>query len=156
VLAPVNRDGATAPRSVTPPPGFTPIDKESVGLEVLRKVWESDTNEIIDLRTQHGVGADAIDSLDRFVELKVYLGDEPDSVKLEKSQIERALTTRGYFLAVVSNLEGVDARPKVRIIIDPVHQLTTSETSSIIFKGVRSAEHSVVCYLEREPDDTEP
>jgi hypothetical protein len=156
VLVPVNRDGATAQRSVTPPPTFSPIDRETVGMEVLRRIWESDTNEIIDIRNQHGVGADAIDNLDRFVELKAYLGDEPDSIKLEKTQIERALTTSGYFLAVVSNLEGVDARPKVRIIIDPVHQLTTSETSSIIFRGVRSAQHSVVCYLEREPDDTEP
>ncbi len=156
VLVPVNRDSATAQRSLTPPPTFTHIDRETVGMEVLRRIWESDTDEIIDIRNQHGVGADAIDSLDRFVELKAYLGDEPDSIKLERAQIERALTTPGYFLAVVSNLEGVDARPKVRIIIDPVHQLTTSETSSIIFRGVRSAQHSVVCYLEREPDETEP
>jgi hypothetical protein len=153
-LVPVKRDGAVAPRSVTAPTPFTSIDRESVGMEVLRQVWESDTNQIIDIRSQHGVGADAIDSLDRLVELKAYLGEEPDSIRLERTQIERALTTPGYFLAVVSNLEGTNARPKVRIIIDPVHQLITSESSSITFKGVRSAQHSVVCYLERLPDDT--
>jgi hypothetical protein len=48
---------------------------------------------------------------------------------------------------VVSNIEGLDARPKVRIIVDPVHQLATTESSSVTFTGVRSAEHSVVRYL---------
>jgi len=152
-LASVNRDAAAPPQNVTPPPSFTSIDKESVGMAVLRRLWDSDTNEIVDIRSQQRVGADAIDNLERYVELKAHLGDEPDSIRLQKSQIERALTTPGYFLAVVSNLEGAEARPKVRIIVDPVHQLTTAESSSIIFTGVRSAKHSVVCYLEPETDD---
>ncbi len=40
---------------------------------------------MVDLRTQHGVGADAIDALDRFYELKVYRHDEPDTIRLEGS-----------------------------------------------------------------------
>jgi hypothetical protein len=36
-----------------------------------------------DLRAQHGVGADAVDALERFFELKVYAGAEPDRIMLE-------------------------------------------------------------------------
>jgi hypothetical protein len=106
-----------------------------------------EANEIVDLRNQRGVGADAVDSLGRFFDLKAYLGDEPDSIRLEASQIQRALTTPDFFVVVVSNIEGTDARPKVRIIVDPVHQLSTTESSSVTFTGVRSAEHSLVYHL---------
>jgi hypothetical protein len=90
------------------------------------------------------VGADAIDDLNRFFELKVHLGDEPDTIQLEESQIRRALSTPDFFLVIVSNIEGANARPKVRIIVDPVHQLTMTRSSSVSFTGVRSAEHSLI------------
>jgi hypothetical protein len=146
-LPPPNRN-AGAPRSRTGVPGFTPNDKESVGLELARLVLGGDAEDLVDLRAQHGVGADAIDSLDRFFELKVHLGDEPDTIHLEASQIRRAFSTPNFFLIVVSNVEGANARPKVRIIIDPVHQLTVTESSSVSYTGVRSAEHSLVYELE--------
>jgi hypothetical protein len=135
---------AGAPRGGTGAPSFTPLDKETVGMALARKVLAGDEEEIADLRAQHGVGADAVDSLDRFFELKVHLGDEPDVIRLEESEIRRALSTPDFFLVVVSNVEGADARPKVRIIVDPVHQLTMTQSSSVGFTGVRGAEHSLV------------
>lgn len=51
---------------------------------------------------------------------------------------------RDFFLVVVSGIEGAHARPKVRVIIDPLHQLRMTETSSVSFAGVRSAEHGLV------------
>jgi hypothetical protein len=119
-----------------------------VGLDLARLVLGGDETDIVDLRRQHGVGADAVDDMDRFFELKVHLNDEPDAIRLEESQIRRALSTPDFFVVVVSNIEGVNARPKVRIIADPVHQLTMTESSSVIFTGVRSAEHSLVYDLE--------
>ena len=74
------------PRGHTAAPSFTPLDKESVGMQIARLVLGGDAAEIADLRAQRGVGADAIDGLQRFFELKVHLGDEPDSIHLEKSQ----------------------------------------------------------------------
>jgi hypothetical protein len=148
-LPPPNRNAAL-PRNRTAAPGFTALDKETVGLELARLVLGADAGEIADLRAQHGVGADAVDSLDRFFELKVHLGDEPDTIHLEQSQILRALSTPDYFLIVVSQVEGAHARPKVRIIIDPVHQLTMTHTSSVTYAGVRSAEHSLVYELEQD------
>lgn len=126
-------------------------------MALARKVLGSANNEIVDLRNQRGVGADAIDSLNRYFELKVYLGDEPDSIQLEASQIRRALSTPDFFVVVVSNIEGVDTHPKVRIIVDPVHQLATTDSSSLTFTGVRSAEHSLIYNLEpaRREEDTE-
>jgi hypothetical protein len=58
---------------------------------------------------------------------------------------------------VISNIEGVNARPKVRIITDPVHQLAMTQSSSVIYTGVRSAEHSLVYDLEPAvPEDLRP
>ena len=79
-----------APRGGTSAPTFTPLDKESVGMALVRTVLAGDEEEIADLRAQHGVGADAIDKLDRFFELKVHLGDEPDVIRLEESSIPAA------------------------------------------------------------------
>ncbi|HUZ54038.1 MAG TPA: hypothetical protein VMU94_16120 [Streptosporangiaceae bacterium] len=151
---PVPNRNAAPPRNRTAAPGFTSLDKESVGMELARLVLGAEASEIADLRAQHGVGADAIDTLDRFFELKVHLGDEPDAIHLEQSQIRRALSTPDFFLIVVSNIEGANARPKVRIIIDPVHQLTMTPSSSINYTGVRSAEHSLIFELEQivDPD----
>jgi hypothetical protein len=121
-------------------------------MALARLVLAGDEDEIADLRSQHGVGADAVDTLDRFFELKVHLGDEPDIIRLEESEIRRALSTPDFFLVVVSNVEGADARPKVRIIVDPVHQLTMTQSSSVSFTGVRSTEHSLVYDLGPPPD----
>lgn len=137
-----------APQGRSSAPNFTALDKESVGMALARKVLAGDEKEIADLRAQHGVGADAVDSLDRFFELKVHLGEEPDTIRLEESQIRRAVSTPDFFLVVVSNVEGADARPKVRIIVDPTHQLTMTQSSSVSFTGIRNAEHSLVYDLE--------
>lgn len=144
---------AGPPRGSTSSPSFTSLDKETVGLELARLVLGGSAAEIVDLRAQHGVGADAIDDMDRFYELKVHLGDEPDTIRLEESQIRRAMSTKDFFIIVVSNIEGANARPRVRIIVDPVHQLTMTRSSSVNYTGVRDAEHSLVYDLEPSPED---
>lgn len=144
---------AGPPRRGLSAPSFTPRDKETVGLELARLVLGGDAAEIADLRAQHGVGADAVDDMDRFYELKVHLGDEPDTIHLEESQIRRAMSTKDFFLVVVSKIEGANARPRVRIIADPVRQLTMTQSSSVNFTGVRDAEHSLVYDLEPFPQE---
>jgi hypothetical protein len=105
----------------------------------------SDREGIVDLRAQHGVGADAVDSLDRsFYELKVYRQDEPDTIQLQESQIRRALATRNFFLVIVSNIEGANAHPKVRVIVEPLNQLPMTNASSVTLSGIRSAEYSQI------------
>lgn len=130
---------AGSPRGGTPIRLYSELDKESVGVEILRKLFSSDDNNVADLWAQRGVGADAVDELRRFYELKVSAGTEPDHVTLTDAEVERALTTPDFFLVIVSNVEGVDARPKVRVIVDPVRHLQTVPRGAITLSGIRSA-----------------
>ena len=50
-----------------------------------------------------------------------------------------------------SNIEGANARPKVRIIAERLWQLTMTESSSVVFTGVREA-HSLIYELGPEPE----
>ena len=131
--------GGTGPRGRSLARQYTSLEKETVGLDILRKLLSSDVKEIVDIRAQHGVGADAVDKLKRFYELKVSAGAEPDNVTMTPAEVERARTTSGFFLVVISGIEGTDARPMVRIIADPLGQLQQVASGSITLSGVRSA-----------------
>ena len=63
---------------------YSDPDRENVGLDLARMVLSSDREDIVDLRTQCGVGADAMDKLERFYELKVSGGGEPNYVTLTR------------------------------------------------------------------------
>jgi histidinol phosphatase-like PHP family hydrolase len=130
------------PHARTTHRGYSDLEKETVGLQLVRDVLGSSDGEMVDLRAQHGVGADAIDELEQFYELKVYAGAEPDHVVLEDSQIRRAMSTDGFFLVVVSGVEGENATPRVRVIADPQTQLRMSEKSKIEYFGIRDS-HSL-------------
>lgn len=141
---------STPIRSVTPPPAHTQIDKEAVGLALLRKAFAANDFEIKDIRGARGAGADAVDLEGRPYELKVYAGAEPDEITLEGSQIQRAANTPGFFLVVVSNLEGDNPVPRVRVILHPLAQLKPSERSSMPFAGVRSSRSLVYEFTAAE------
>ena len=118
---------------------YTDQDREDLGLDLLRRVLGSDLDEVKDLRAQHGVGADAIDESRGFYELKVHGGPEPDQVTLTNAEVARAHNTPDYFLVIVSGVEGADANPKVRLIVDPLRQLRPTDSGAITLSGVRSA-----------------
>jgi hypothetical protein len=173
----VNPDGAivgdTTPPAVkrpdkTPPPrepnrtgsgpqqrsgtrAYTDIEKETIGLRLARQVLESDAEGIADLRAQHGVGADAMDELRQFYELKVYAGAEPDEIRLTDSEVRRAITSPDFFLVVISGVEYGSAEPKVRIIAQPLKQLQKLDHRDMRLGGVRKARSLV--YLLRSEDD---
>jgi hypothetical protein len=153
-LAPIRGDSKPL-RSHASPKEYTEIDKETVGLDLVRTVLRSDDAAVVDLRSQRGVGADAVDELRRFYELKVYKGDEPDEVRLEPSEIERAKQTEGFFLVVLSNVEVGHGITKVRIITDPLAHLARIETRAVSFSGVRSAP-SLVYELAPQTDAEMP
>lgn len=118
-------------------------------MALLRKIVEDDAVMITDHRGQHGFGADAQDNRGRFYELKVYLGEEPDVVRMEDTEILRALSAPDkYYLVVISNVEGAGAHPKVRLIADPVRQLAVNHATAMTLSGVRTAKDSLVYNLE--------
>ncbi len=137
---------STSPRNRSPLRGYSDKEKEDVGMQLVRKFLSSDRDEIVDLRTQRGVGADAIDSMKRFFELKVIAGPEPDRVTLTNSEVQRAKSTDKFFLIVVSGVEGVDAHPKLRVFVDPLNQLQQTHNGSVTLSGVRSTESLVYEY----------
>lgn len=158
---PVPRPGGAELRDSAGLRAYTDLQKERLGLDLARQVLGSDAQEMIDLRAQRGLGADAMDELKQFYELKVSAGQEPDEIKLEDSQIRLAMSTEKFFLVVVSGLEGETATPRVRIIANPVSQLRMSQRSEVRFSGVRES-HSLVYDLRpqtaeppRRPEDIE-
>ena len=133
---------------------YSDLDRENVGFDLVRRLLSSDREELVDLRTQRGVGADAIDKMQRFYELKVSAGAEPDQVTLTNAEVKRALSTPDFFLVVVSGVEGVDARPTVRVFVDPLKQLQPTDSGAITLSGVRNAESLV--YEFAPTDDPDP
>ena len=131
------RETSRAPRNKVVVRSYSDLDKESVGLELARMVLSSERDDIVDLRTQCGVGADAMDQLKRFYELKVSAGDEPNSITLTNAELQRARSSPYFFLVVVSRVEGADARPTVRIIPQPLDQLEQSVNGTMALSGVR-------------------
>ncbi|BEP13297.1 hypothetical protein acdb102_16080 [Acidothermaceae bacterium B102] len=132
---------------------YTEHEKETLGLHLLRWVLGSDDERMVDLRSQRGVGADAVDELEQFYEFKVSGEGEPDEVRIEDSQVQRALSTPDkFFLVVVSGLEGPEASPTVRIITDPFRQLDTSRRSQLYMSGIRNSTSLVYRFTSMRPE----
>jgi hypothetical protein len=49
---------------------FTSLEQEAVALSLVQAALARDSEELRDLRAQRGVGADAVDELSRFYEVK--------------------------------------------------------------------------------------
>ncbi len=142
--------GGSGPRGRSPIRLYTDLQKENVGLDLLRKLLSSDVEEIADIRAQHGVGADAVDKLNHFYELKVSAGAEPDFITMTAAEVKRARTTPGFFLVVISGIEGVDAQPMARVIVDPLSQLQPAEGGSITLSGVRNSTSLTYDFANRD------
>src|SRR5437899_6156432 len=98
-----------------------------------------DGSDLGDFRDLRGIGADSVDQLRRFFELKAYEGDMPDTVRFEASQFERAGRAKtAFFLAVVAGLEE-GKQTSIRIIPNPIRELEWRRVSSVTLAGIRSA-----------------
>jgi hypothetical protein len=127
-------------------PTFTGRTKETLGLELARRALQYEEGELRDLRAQMGLGADAVDDEGRFFELKVYLHGEPNSIHLTDSEVKRAASTPKFYLVIVSQLEGEQAQPCVRVIVDPLKQLGVSGNGGITLTNVKHAASLIFNY----------
>jgi hypothetical protein len=135
-------ESAAEPTGDTPTPmaGWTAKDSERRGFELLATVIQSiDGSVPRDYRSIQNLGADSIDELKRFFELKVYTSDLPDSIRLEPSQVERAVRAKDdFFLVVIGSIE--KGRPtSMRIIANPLKALGWRKSTSIGLSGIRAA-----------------
>ena len=109
--------------------------------------------DLVDVRAERGVGADALDEEEgRYYELKVHGGNEPDVVSLTASEVMRAAADDDKFvLAVVSGVDSADACPTVRLVLDPLKELEAgTEDGKINLAGVRRSRSLVYQF---EPDN---
>jgi hypothetical protein len=110
-------------------------------MDLLRMVLAGENCTLTDVRHEPNVGADAVDDDGRYYELKVHQGAIPDTVKLEDSQIQRAMTAPDdFFLVLIGNVEDGQGNPEVRIIHDPLHHLRVQPQGAVHLTGVLSAE----------------
>lgn len=118
---------------------YTEQERETVGLDLVRRVLGGDEAGIVDIRHQRNVGADAIDDLENYFELKVYAGPIPDSISLTNSEFRRAQETEQFFLVVVGNVEQSDKTPVILIFTDPLNHLNVLPQGSVHLGGLRDA-----------------
>lgn len=127
----------TSTRSVLPPVD----EREQLAFEAVRHALRANSGEFDDLRARRGIGADAIDDLRQFYEIKMASGAEvPDTVTLLRSEVERAQGDSDFFLAVVSGLENESGELRVRFIFDPLQQLSVRIGGDVVLSGIRQAE----------------
>lgn len=132
-------------RSPDPVREWSEEERERRGFEILAAALRKiNQQKLEDFRDMHHVGADSIDDLRRYFELKAHLGDAPDEVRFEASQFERAVREgKNYFLAVVSGLEE-GKETQISIFPDPVRNLQWRRTSTIKLGGIRSGASKVL------------
>ncbi|MGW7021491.1 hypothetical protein ACWGGS_19460 [Streptomyces decoyicus] len=119
------------------------MEQEKVALDLVRSALALDETELRDLRAQHGLGADAVDELARFYELKTYGGAEPDTIQLTPAEFRRAVASDDFFLVVVSGLEAGTAPVTVRIILEPLKHLPYRLSGNVLVSGIRDAQSLV-------------
>ena len=144
---------AASPTSRKPAATYTAEERERVGLNLLRQVLGRDDERLRDVRALRGFGADAVDDANRPYELKVSGLAEPTEVTLQASQVQMAMEDPDFCLVVVSDVEANSGRfPKVRIILDPLHQLRIHESTSVSVSGIQQASSLV---FEFDPAETD-
>lgn len=135
------------------PLNYTAREREGAGLELLRQVLAADETNLTDVRDQPNVGADAVDDCGRYYELKVHSGAIPDTVRIEDSQMRRAMTTEDFYLVLVGNVEEGQENPEVRIIHDPLHHLQVEPQGALNLTGVLSAAVARFWTFKPDPDE---
>jgi len=134
------KQDASKAKGKAPVKEWSERERELQGFELLAAALkEMDDLQLEDFTALRGIGADSIDNLRRFFELKVFAGAPADEVRFEPSEFQRALQSKGdYFLAIVSGLEeGHDTQ--IKIFADPVRTLPIRRISQIRLGGVRTS-----------------
>jgi hypothetical protein len=128
--------GGARPAPRTAPLAYSDEEKEALALHVLQLAINGGSAGLRDYRHLRGVGADALDKLRRYFELKASYGPLPDDVTLTANEAERAfLEGDKFFLAVVAGLEeGYDT--VVKIFPNPLRTLEFKPSTAVTLAGI--------------------
>jgi len=130
------RIGESRPAPQSAPLAYSAEEKEDLALKILQSAINGDSAELRDYHHLRGIGADALDKLGRYFEIKASFGEIPDDVTLLGNQVERALREGNKFsLAVVAGLEeGYDT--VVKIFPNPLRTLKPKPNTSVTLTGI--------------------
>ena len=138
--------GQPAPPSA--PVAYSSDDLQERALLALNTAINGELSELRDFHHLRGVGADALDRLKRFFEIKSTAGPMKDQVEVTPNEYRRAVEERGkFYLAIVSGLE-VGYQTIVRIIPDPASALEARRFQGIRLAGVLSANRPIEVRLD--------
>jgi hypothetical protein len=139
-------DGRRAPKAA--PLAYSEKEKDDLALRLLQLAINGDETELRDYRHLRGVGADALDKLRRYFEIKATYGPLPDEVTLTANEAERAFREGDrYHLAVVAGLEqGYET--VVRIIPNPLRNLPLRPSTSVTLAGIRGERRAITIRLD--------
>lgn len=144
------------PARQSAPRDYSNDEKEALALQVLQLAINGEGADMRDFRHLRGVGADAVDKLKRYFEIKAHFGSMPGSVTLTGNEAERALLEREkFFLAVVSGLED-GYETIVRIFPDPLRTLNLAPNTSVIVSGLTEENPALeVRFVDAKDDESE-
>jgi hypothetical protein len=129
---------AAEPVSRAAPRSYTDQELETVATDVLRRVLLTAGRSGDDFRALRRLGADVVDDVGRFFEIKASYGNGGDAVSLTAHEAKRAQIAKPgeFFLAIVTGLEK-GYQTQVRIIPDPLENLDWGEDGNLTLTGIR-------------------
>ena len=147
------KESLPAPRAS--PLAYSPEDKQRLALIFLSRAVNGELSDLKDFSHLRGIGADAMDRLERAFEIKSYAGVMPDQVNLTANEAKKAFAAGSkYFLAVVAGLEeGYET--VARIIVDPLRTLEVGRSTTVVLRGIRSTERAIDVRFSPHVDRTE-
>jgi hypothetical protein len=134
-------DGQRAPQAA--PLAYSDEEKQELALQLLQLAINGHETELRDYRHLRGVGADALDKLRRYFEIKATYGVLPDEVTLTANEAERAFREQDrFYLAIIAGLEqGYET--VVRIIPNPLQNLAFKPSTSVTLAGIRDKRRAI-------------
>jgi hypothetical protein len=133
-------------RTVLPPM----TEREQLAFDAVQAALSIGLQEIADLRTRRGIGADAMDDLRQLYEIKMDSGELSNEITLTKTEAQAAQDP-DFFLALVAGLEDGGVPLSVRFIFDPLSRLSQRITGAVTLVGLREVE--ALEYRFRKPDN---
>lgn len=132
-------DDRRAPQAA--PLAYSEEEKQELALQLLQSAINGHETELRDYRHLRGVGADALDKLRRYFEIKATYGALPDEVT--GNEAERAVREGNrFYLAIVAGLEQ-GYKTVVRIIPNPLRNLALKPSTSMTLTGIRDERRAI-------------
>lgn len=115
--------------------------REQLALDAVMEALRLDPPQVADLRSRRGIGADMMDELRQFFEMKMSSSSSfPPEITLTRSEVQRAQTDPDFFLALVAGLEEAAGELRVRFIFNPLDRSGVRIKGEVTLTGLKDIE----------------